>query len=128
MSPPTRKWMVIGAALAAVLAGGGAGIAAAAGTPSASGDDDEAALTGSTLEQASQAALAASRAYGEGGRVTGTEGADEEPYYEVDVTLADGSQIDFDLDSSFAVVGTPEVEGQDDGPGAQDDSGAPGDD
>jgi hypothetical protein len=127
MSPATRK-IVIGAALAAVLAGGGAGIAAAAGTPGASGDDDEAALTGSTLEQASQAALEASRAFGEGGRVIGTEGPDEEPYYEVDVTLADGTQIDFDIDSSFAVVGTPEVEGQDDGPGAQEDSGAPGDD
>ena len=127
MRPTTRK-AVIGGAFAAVLAGGGAGIAAAAGGPGTAGDDDEPALTGSELEQANQAALEASRAFGEGGRVTGTEGTGEEPYYEVDVTLADGTQIDFDLDSSFAVVGTPEVEGQDDGTGAQDDSREPGDD
>jgi hypothetical protein len=113
MSPANRK-IVIGAALAAVLAAGGAGIAAAAGGPGTTGDDDEAALTGSELERASRVALDASRAFGEGGTVTGTEGPGEEPYYEVEVSLADGTEIDFDLDSSFAVVGTPEVEGRDD--------------
>jgi hypothetical protein len=127
MRPTTRK-AVLGGALAAALASGGAGIAAAAGGPGTAGDDDEPALTGAELGRASRAALEASRAFGEGGRVTGTEGTGEEPYYEVDVTLTDGTQIDFDLDSSFTVVGMPEVEGQDDGTGAEDDSSEPGDD
>ena len=40
-----------------------------------------------------------------GGRVTGTEVGDEESYYEVEVTLDDGSQVDVQLDESFHVVG-----------------------
>lgn len=124
---PTRKRLVIGVAFAAVLAGG-AGIAVAGGPDGGASDDDEPALTGEALDRASRAALDASRAYGEGGRVTETEGADEEPYYEIDVTLPDGTLIDFDIDAeTFTVVGTPEVEGQDDAPDEPDDSGEPDD-
>ena len=38
------------------------------------------------------------------GRVTGTEVGDEDSYYEVEVTLDDGSQVDVQLDESFTVV------------------------
>ncbi|MDH3518094.1 MAG: hypothetical protein OEM66_04140, partial [Acidimicrobiia bacterium] len=47
------------------------------------------------------------------GRVTETEVGDEESLYEVEVTLADGSQVDVQLDDQFRVVGT-EVDGADD--------------
>ena len=67
------------------------------------GDDDatEKPIEGSALEQASDAALAHT---GEGS-VTETEVGDEESYYEVEVTLDDGSQVDVQLDRDFAVVG-----------------------
>ncbi len=38
------------------------------------------------------------------GRVTETEVGDEESYYEVEVTLDDGSDTDVQLDRSFNVV------------------------
>jgi uncharacterized membrane protein YkoI len=85
-------------AVAAIVAGGaGAGIAAAGG-----GDDNEAPITGDALDKASAAALEST---GEG-RVTETEVGDEESYYEVEVTLDDGSQVDVQLDRSFNVVGS----------------------
>ena len=46
------------------------------------------------------------------GRVTETEVGDEESYYEVEVTLDDGSQVDVQLDEEFNVVGD---EADDDG-------------
>jgi hypothetical protein len=76
--------------------GGGAAIAAG-------GDDDatEKTITGSALEQAKATALAHT---GEG-RVTETE-VDEESYYEVEVILANGSEVDVQLDEDFNVVGS----------------------
>jgi uncharacterized membrane protein YkoI len=59
-------------------------------------------ITGPDLERASQAALD----YLGEGRVTATEIEDEESYYEIEVTRADGSQIDVQLDETFVVVGT----------------------
>ena len=53
-----------------------------------------------------------------GGRVTETEVGDEESYYEVEVTLDDGSQVDVQLDKSFTVVSSSadhEDTGKDDG-------------
>ena len=41
-----------------------------------------------------------------GGRVTGTEVGDEEGYYEVEVTLPDGRQMDVHLNQKFTVLGT----------------------
>ena len=41
-----------------------------------------------------------------GGQVTETEIGDEESYYEVEVTLDDGRQVDVQLDENFNVVGT----------------------
>ena len=37
--------------------------------------------------------------------MTGTEVNDEEGAYEVEVTRADGSQVDVHLDSAFKVIG-----------------------
>ena len=48
-----------------------------------------------------------------GGEVTGTEVGDEESYYEVEVTLDDGSQVDVQLDRDFQVVGS-EADHEDD--------------
>jgi uncharacterized membrane protein YkoI len=96
----------------------GAGVAAAAiaatigGVVVAnSGDDDEAPITGVALDRATEAALTH---LGEG-RVTETEVGDEDSYYEVEVTLDDGRQVDVQLDEDFNVVGSAaDVEGADD--------------
>ena len=107
---PNNKWIAAGA-VALAVAGGGAGIAGATG-----GDDNEAPISGSALDTASAAALAHT---GEG-KVTETEVGDEESYYEVEVTLDDGSEVDVQLDEQFKVVGSEaegassEAEGADD--------------
>ena len=54
-----------------------------------------------------------------GGKVTGTEAGDEEGAYEVEVTRADGSQVDVHLDADFTVIGR-EVDGGEDERGADD--------
>jgi uncharacterized membrane protein YkoI len=102
-----RTKILISGAAAAALAAGGAGIAVGAG-----GDDDatEKPITGSALDQASAAALA----HTGGGQVSGTEVGDEESYYEVEVTLDDGSQTDVQLDRSFNVVGDEAEDGEED--------------
>jgi hypothetical protein len=88
--------MVAGASALVVL-GAGTGIAVAAGS-----DDSESPITGDALDRATAAALEHT---GEG-RVTETEVGDEESYYEVEVTLDDGSQVDVQLDEDFNVVGS----------------------
>lgn len=103
----SRK-IALGIALVGGAAAVGGGVALASG-----GDDHEAPITGADLEKASAAALAHT---GEG-RVTETEVGDEDSYYEVEVTLDDGSQVDVQLDESFAVVASEadeEDEGADD--------------
>jgi uncharacterized membrane protein YkoI len=85
---------------AAVVVLGGAG--ATGVTLAAGGGDAEAPITGDALIKASAAALAHT---GEG-RVTDTEVGDEDSYYEVEVTLDDGGQVDVQLDKSFDVVST----------------------
>ena len=113
-----KKKLIIGAAVASFLLGGcGAGTAALASSAQAAGNaqivrqevGDEAedsaegldvAITGEALDRASAAALD----YVGQGRVTGTEVGDEESYYEIEVTLDDGSQVDVQLDESFNVV------------------------
>ncbi len=94
----STRWLIGGAAGLALLAGGG-GVAIAA-----SGDEDaspEVSISGDALDRASEAALSH---LGEG-RVTDTEVGDEEGYYEVEVTLDDGSQVDVHLDENFSVLG-----------------------
>ena len=99
------KALAAGAAAVVVL--GGAGVAVAGGM----NDDDatDTPITGSALERASEAALE----HTGGGEVTETEVGDEEGYYEVEVTLEDGSQVDVHLDEDFNVIGT-EGDGSDD--------------
>ena len=96
----------IGIAAASLLAAGAAavGIATAGG-----GDDSEAPITGSALEKASEAALAETG----GGEVTDTEVGDEESYFEVEVTLDDGTQTDVQVNRNYEVVGS-ESDGTDD--------------
>ena len=108
-----RKQSVMTAAAAAaiVLGGGGAALA---------GSDDDATerpIQGPELEQAEDAALEETG----GGEVTGTEVGDEESYYEVEVTLDDGSQVDVQLDRSFNVVGSSADHEDGDGSGNDDD-------
>ncbi|WP_174777015.1 PepSY domain-containing protein [Cryobacterium lactosi] len=87
---------ITGAAVAAVLIVGGAGLAIA------DPFDNDGPLTGSTLDKASAAALDAAGS----GTVTGSDaGSDDDAYaYEVEVTLADGTDVDVALDKSFAVL------------------------
>jgi hypothetical protein len=104
----TRRAALIAVGAVAAAAGTGAAIAGA------TGDDEDAArpISGSALEKASAAALAHTGS----GRVTDTEAGDEEGAYEVEVTNADGSQVDVHLDEEFRVIGAQE-EREDDGAG-----------
>lgn len=102
-----KKVAVVAGAAAIVAAGAGV---AAAGGASDSTEGPDVAITGPALQKAGDAALAETG----GGKVTGTEVGDEESYYQVEVTRADGSQVDVQLDRSFAVVGSttdPETSG-----------------
>ena len=92
------KRIVVAGAVVAGLAAGGVGVAVAGG---AGGRDTDTPITGPDRQRASDAALQ----HMGGGRVTGTEVGDEESYYEVEVTSADGSQTDVQLDRNFNVVG-----------------------
>jgi uncharacterized membrane protein YkoI len=114
MHTTTRKLLVAVAFAAAVAAGAGVAAAAAGPGESAGPGDDEPAVAGDALARASAAALQAAGRYGPGGTVTEAEGPGEHPGYEVEVTLADGTEVEVDLDASFAVVGIPEVEAPDD--------------
>jgi hypothetical protein len=95
-----RRTIIITVAGAAVLA------AAAVGTAFATGavDDNEnqQPITGDALTRASAVALA----YTGQGKVTETEVNDEESYYQVEVTLDNGKQVDVNLDENFNVVKT----------------------
>jgi len=97
MKMKKRTKVVIVGASALAVAAGGAGIAGATG----GGDDSERHIAGKALDEASAAALQATG----GGTVTGTEVGDEESYYEVEVTKADGSQVDVQLDRDFNLSG-----------------------
>ncbi len=108
-----RKTTLIGLGAAAAIVAGGAGVGVAA---AGGGDDNEAPITGDALDKASAAALEQT---GEG-RVSETEVGDEEGYYEVEVTLDDGSQVDVHLDRSFNVLNESADHGGDDGSGNDD--------
>ena len=98
----TKVLLVVGLVAIGVIAGTGAAIAA--------GEDDvDTPITGDALTRASAAALD----YTDGGAVTDTEVGDEESFYEVEVTLDDGAQVDVQLDEEFNVVGD-EVETEED--------------
>ncbi len=85
--------LVIGGAIAFTTIG--SGIAFAQG-----GSDNSGPIIGDALDKARAAALA----YTGGGQATETEIDDEEGYYEVEVVLADGRQVDVHLDRDFNVL------------------------
>ena len=95
----------------AAIAGGAAIVAAIGGVAVANTDDDgtEVPITGDALARASAVALDHT---GEG-RVSETEQGDEDSYYEVEVTLDNGNQVDVQLDRDFNVVGS-EADGKND--------------
>jgi uncharacterized membrane protein YkoI len=92
------KGAVITVAAIAALALGGTAIAGATG----GGDDDKTdePIAGQALDRAKTVALD----HIGGGKVTGTEVGDEEGAYEVEVTRADGSQVDVHLDKGFNII------------------------
>jgi hypothetical protein len=94
-----------------VLGGAGAAVVGAS-----TGDDTDTPITGTELERASATALAETGQ----GRVTGTEVGDEDSYYEIEVTLDDGSQVDVQLDRAFHVVKTMSDTEQENGDDGQD--------
>jgi len=59
-------------------------------------------ITGSALDRASASAL---DHIGEG-QVTDTEVGDEEGYYEIEITLNNGNEVDVHLDDNFKVLNT----------------------
>ena len=84
-------------------------------------EGEDVPITGEALERASAAALD----YTGEGQVTDSEVGDEEGFYEVEVTLEDGSEVDVHLDESFNVLGTEaESEEEDD----EDEDDAEGED
>ena len=91
-----RTKIIVSSIAAAGVVAAGTTVAIAGG-----GDDNETPITGEALDRASAAALE----HTGGGAVTETEVGDEDSYYEVEVTLADGSQVDVQLDREFNVVG-----------------------
>lgn len=100
-----KKWMV-GAVLALTLIGAGVGIGLA-GTnreagEAAEGADSDQPPASADRERAEAAAL---EAVG-GGTVTEVEIGDDGAAYGVEIRLDDGSQVEVNLDESFAVIGT----------------------
>ena len=102
----TSRKLAIAAGAIAVIA---VAIPAAA---SSSGDDTDVPITGDALTKATEVALDHT---GEG-RVTETEVGDEDSYYEVEVRLDDGTELDVQLNEQFEVVGS-----ESDGAGDNDD-------
>ena len=88
--------------------GAGAGITVAQG-----GGDDDQPITGSALDECTAAALA----HTGGGTVTETEVGDGSAAYGVEIRLADGSEVEVNLDADCVVIGQ---EADDDGPNGED--------
>ena len=65
-----------------------------------SDEQEDVAITGSALEKASAVALK----YTGEGKVTDTEIGDEEGYYEIEVTMNNGQEVDVHLDKNFNVL------------------------
>ena len=110
-----RKKLIVGGIVALAVIGGGTGIAIATGL----GDDEP--LTGSTLEQATAAALE----HTGGGTVIETEVGDDGAAYGVEIRLDDDRVVEVSLDENFNVTGD---EFDDDGASGQEDEGAADDD
>lgn len=97
MGRKTKLALTVGATTVVVLTGAGWALA------SDGEDADDTPIEGAALQQAEDAALAETGA----GTVIGTEVDDDaEGYYEVEVSLDDGSQVEVNLDRDFQVLGT----------------------
>jgi uncharacterized membrane protein YkoI len=83
------------------VAAAGLAVAMAGGVAAAADGDSDQELTGSTRERAVAAALAATG----GGTVLETEAGDDGAAYGVEVRLADGRQVEVNLDANFKAVG-----------------------
>ena len=105
-----KRRSIVASAVAAIVVGG----ATVAGGVAVANNGDDEPLSGATYDQAVAAALA----HTGGGTVTETEIGDGDAAYEVEVRLADGSQIEVQLDESFAVISS---EADDDGPSDTED-------
>jgi len=101
------------AGLVAILALAGTAVTFTSGLISAGGGDDDQPISGSALDQCTAAALAEHA----GGTVTETEVGDDGAAYGVEIRLADGSQVEVNLDENCNVIGQ---EADDDGPNDQD--------
>lgn len=102
MMKKSTRWSIVGgAAVVGALGLLGGGLASSAIAQSDPPEVDT-PITGTALEQASAAALAVTG----GGTVTDTEVGDEESYYEVEVTLPGGKEVDVQLDEAFGYVET----------------------
>jgi len=96
----------------AVLGGAVATVALTAGASMASGvggdNGSDARITGEALTKASALALQRTG----GGRVTATELGGDESYYQVEVTQADGRQVDVQLDKDFNILSSKADDGK----------------
>ena len=99
-----------------VVASLGVGGAAIAGATSGGGERDDDATDKPIAGDARSQAVSAALKHTGGGKATETEVGDEEGAYEVEVTRADGSQVDVHLDSGFKVLGSA-ADGEADGAG-----------
>jgi len=106
----TRSKVIVGALAWVAVIGIGTGIGVAT-----MGDNDQ-PLTGSDLEQATAVALE----HTGGGTVTESEIGDDGAAYSVEVRLADGSQVEVNLNANFEVIGST---ADDDGAGDGQESG-----
>ena len=115
-----KLWIIVATVLAIGVIGGGAGV----GIAIAQGGDDDQPITGLALDECTAAALA----HTGGGTVTETEVGDDGAAYGVEIRLADGSEVEVNLDADCVVTGKetddddPEDDdGPEDGDGPNDD-------
>jgi flagellar basal body-associated protein FliL len=113
MSGIRNRWILVVVVVVALLAGG-AGIAVAT---SASGHDNDQPLTGGVLQKARVSALA----YTGGGTVTETESGDDGAAYSVEVRLANGREVEVNLDANFVVIGAEDEDDDGEDEGSDDD-------
>ena len=110
------KGVLITTGVVASLAVGGAAIA---GATSGGGERDDDATDKPIAGDARSQAVSAALKHTGGGKATETEVGDEEGAYEVEVTRADGSQLDVHLNRDFEVISDV----ADDDAGEQDERG-----
>ena len=109
MNFPKRIFLALGLGILA-LAGAGGALAAFGGATS---HDSDQPITGTVLEQCTAAALAANP----GGVVTETEVGDDGAAYGVEIRLADGREVEVNLNESCEVIGQePDHDGPNEGP------------